>query len=89
MEEIALNARPLFHKYLSSACICVGNRSNMSLLVRVIEPPLIIILLGWYGLGANKVITRMFSRFEKTCPLREVKPLEWNLSLILGSLLSL
>ena len=48
----------------------------MSLLVRVIEPTLIIILFGWYGLSSYKVIVRMFSSFKKICPLREVKPLE-------------
>ena len=29
---------------------------------------------------------RMFSSFEKTCPPMEVKPPEWNLSLVLSSL---
>ena len=38
------------------------------------------------NLVANKIISRKFSSFEKTCPPREVKPPEWNLSLALWSL---
>ena len=42
--------------------------------------------LSGMDLVANKVISRMFSSFKKTCPPRETKPPEWNLSLVLGAL---
>ena len=37
-------------------------------------------------LAAIRVVNRIFRSFEKMCPPREVKSLEWNLSLVLQSL---
>ena len=34
----------------------------------------------------ERVISQMFDSFEKSCPPREIKPAEWNLSLVLRSL---
>ena len=42
--------------------------------------------LAGTGLAPSKVISRMFSNFEKICPLRKVKSPEWNLSLVLRNL---
>ena len=40
-------------------------------------------------LTTNHVISKMLIIFEETIPLREVKPLDWNLSLALWSLTQL
>ena len=45
-----------------------------------------VIALACTDLEANKIISRMFSNFKKSCPPREVKPLNWNLSLVHKSL---
>ena len=37
-------------------------------------------------MAANCIVSRMFCSFEKSCPPCEVKPPEWNLSLVLWSL---
>ena len=37
-------------------------------------------------LAVSRIISKIFSSFKKTCPLREVKPPEWNLFLVLRSL---
>ena len=42
--------------------------------------------LAGMDFAANRVSSRMFRSFEKTCQLREVKPPERNLSLVLRSL---
>ena len=36
--------------------------------------------------AANRIVSRMLSSFEKSCPIVEVKPSEWNLFLILWNL---
>ena len=38
------------------------------------------------GLAANRIMGRMLRSFEKSCPQQEVKPPEWNLSLVLQNL---
>ena len=38
------------------------------------------------GVAAIKVISRMFSSFERHCHPTEIKPLEWNLALLHRSL---
>ena len=42
--------------------------------------------LASLDLPANWVKSRMFCNFEKTYPLREVKPLDWNFSLVFQNL---
>ena len=42
--------------------------------------------LAGANLAASKIFSRMFSSFKKTCPPRGVKPLEWNLSVVLRNL---
>ena len=37
-------------------------------------------------LAANRIISRMFSSFEKDCLSRKIKPPEWNLPLFLRNL---
>ena len=37
-------------------------------------------------LASSQVVSWMFRSFEKSCPLREVRPLDWNLSLVLQCL---
>ena len=54
-----------------------GYRSTLNHVIALLGP----------DLTFSKVISRMFSSFEKSCPPREVKPLEWNLSLILKSVI--
>ena len=42
--------------------------------------------LAGLDLPASRVISRMFCSFKEMCPLQEVKPLEWSLSLVRRSL---
>ena len=41
--------------------------------------------LAGVDLATNRIISRMFCSFKKSCPPREITPLEWNLSLVLLS----
>ena len=45
-----------------------------------------VFFLADIDLASILIISRAISSFKKICPLREVKPLEWNLSLDLRSL---
>ena len=38
------------------------------------------------ALAASTIVSRMFRCFESSCRPREIRPLDWNLSLILGCL---
>ena len=83
--EISLYARPQFCKYLSF-CVCGGSWSHQFLLLRDTELPLNHVLsLGGKDMAASSIISGMFNSF-KTCPPREVKLPEWNLSLLPRSL---
>ena len=42
-----------------------------------------VFLLTGMDLASNPVVSRMFCSFEKSCPLWEVRPSDWNLSLVL------
>ena len=35
------------------------------------------------NLAASSMVSRMFRSFERSCPPREMQPLDWNLSLVL------
>ena len=37
-------------------------------------------------LAARSVVSRMFRHFERSCPSREIRPPDWNLSLVLRCL---
>ena len=45
-----------------------------------------VFLLTGLDLAASLVVSRMFRHFESSCPPREIRPPDWNLSLILRCL---
>ena len=48
-----------------------------------------VFVLAGTDVAVNSVIIRMFSSFKKNCCLREIKLLEWNLTMVLRSLIHL
>ena len=45
-----------------------------------------VFILSGMDIASDIIVSPMFSSFKRSCPLREIKPLEWNQSLALRNL---
>ena len=83
VEGILAPAKPLSSSWQIFFCTFEGSWKCMFQWLKAIGLPLIMSL---FFLASDRVISQMFSSFEKSCLLKKVKPPKWNLSLVLRSL---
>ena len=67
---------PFLHRVLGFVPAVKGHQPALTYVFSLME----------MGLAASTVISWMFHSFERLCPSWEIRPLDWNLSLVVGCL---